>query len=131
MLFFNALGGHFRGDNIFILKLQSSCANADTLVEFVRLLSKVLEPLAQRRRVVLAAQMGGDHTSQSRPVESREDACRVGVLEVTVVAGDAPLERRWIRAARQQRGIVGADKQDGHHPERRALLQDRLCLSRF
>ena len=50
---FNALGGHVRGDNIFILRRQSSWANADTLVEFVRLLSKVLEPLAQRRHVVI------------------------------------------------------------------------------
>ena len=36
-----------------MLKRQSSWANADTLVEFVLLLSKVLEPLAQHRHVAL------------------------------------------------------------------------------
>ena len=33
---FNSLGGHLRGDSIFILRRQSSWANADTLVDFVR-----------------------------------------------------------------------------------------------
>ena len=50
---FKSLGDHFRGDNIFILRRQSSWANADTLVKFVRLLSQVSEPLAQHRHVVL------------------------------------------------------------------------------
>ena len=38
---------------MFILRRPSSWANADTLIEFVRLLSKVLEPFAQQRHVVL------------------------------------------------------------------------------
>ena len=62
-----------RGDNIFILRRQSSWANADTLVEFVRLLAKVLEPLAQHRHVVL--------TLDACPVHFSESACaRAGIF---------------------------------------------------
>ena len=50
---FLALGGHLRADNIFLLRRKSSWANTKTLVEFVELLSKLLEPLAQQRHVIL------------------------------------------------------------------------------
>jgi hypothetical protein len=49
---FNALGRHLRGNSIFISR-QSSWANADTLADFVRILAKVPEPLAQHRLVVV------------------------------------------------------------------------------
>ena len=42
-----ALGGNVRADNIFVLRRKSSWANIGTLLEFVRSLSKILEPVAQ------------------------------------------------------------------------------------
>ena len=53
-----------RGDNIFILRRQSSWANADTLVDFVRLLARVLAPLAQHRHVVLTLDACPVHLSE-------------------------------------------------------------------
>ena len=61
---FNPLGGHLRGDHIFILRRQSSWANADTLVDFVRFLAKVLEPIAQHLHVVLTLDAGPVHLSE-------------------------------------------------------------------
>jgi hypothetical protein len=61
---FNALGGHVRGANIFILRRQSSWANADTLADVVRLLAKVLKPLAQHRHVALTLDACPVHFSE-------------------------------------------------------------------
>ena len=48
-----ALGGNARADNIFVLRRKSSWANVGTLLEFVLLLSKILEPVAQTRHIIL------------------------------------------------------------------------------
>jgi len=48
-----ALGGNVRADNIFVLRRKSSWANIGTLLEFVRSLSKILEPVAQTRHIIL------------------------------------------------------------------------------
>ena len=48
-----ALGGNVRADNIFVLRRKSSWANIGTLLEFVRSLSKILEPVGQTRHIIL------------------------------------------------------------------------------
>jgi hypothetical protein len=55
-----------RGDNIFILRRQRMWANADTLVDLVRFLAKVLEPLAQHRHVVLTLDACPVHFTEKR-----------------------------------------------------------------
>jgi len=59
-----AMGGHLRADNIFVLRRKSSWATTSTIVEFVRLLAKVLEPLAQQRHVILTLDTAPAHLGE-------------------------------------------------------------------